>query len=320
MKLDRIDTKILHELDVNARVSLKKLSEITKCSKSKVQYRINRLVKEDIIDFFYTVINFNKLGYTQYKLYFKYYNVDPDKEKELIGYWVRDKNSIWVGSLRGSWDLAVSLLCKNEVELAQVIRKFMYRYSEFIFSKTVFLTEFSPVFTRSFLEPEKKTKKKFTYTLGKEAAELDELDKSILHHLSNNARISIEKLSSLVKKDRTTVSYRIKKLQKQEIIKGFRIHLNLNKLGYKIYKVLLNFRGLNEKNERQIIEYINAHKFGTQYLKLIGNWDAELEFEMEEGDEIYQHLGDFRRMFHSIITQHEIILIINNYKLNYYPF
>jgi len=319
MRLDKIDLKILHELDLNSRISLKKLSSITKCSKSKVQYRINRLIKEKIIDFFYTIINFNKLGYTQYKLYFKYHNTDPNKEKDIISYWAKDKNSVWVGSLRGGWDLGVSLLCKNEVELAKVIRKFMYKYSKFIFSKVVFITEYSPVFTRSFLEPGKE-KKHFKYSLKKEEIKIDPTDKKILQHLSNNARISIESLSKLVKKDRDTIAYRIKKLKKLGIIAGFRIHLNLNKLGYKIYKILLNFKGLDENNEEKIVDYIKKHKFGTQYLKLIGSWDAELEFEMEEGDEIYEHLGKFREEFGQLITQYEIILISDNYKLNYYPF
>jgi Lrp/AsnC family transcriptional regulator, leucine-responsive regulatory protein len=319
MELDKIDLKILNELDQNSRISLKKLSTIAKCSKSKVQYRINRLVSEKIIDSFYTVVNFNKLGYLQYKLYFKYYNVDPSKEIEIINYWQKDKNSTWVGSLRGSWDLGVSILCENEIELAEVITKFMYKYSKFIFAKVVFLTEYSYVFTRYFLEHGKE-KKYFRYSLKKEKIELDDTDKKILHYMAINARISIEELSELVKRDRDTVAYRIKKLIKLGIIAGFRININLNKVKYKTYKILLNFKGLNEKNETEIINYIKNHRFGTQYLKLIGSWDSELEFEMEEGDEIYKHVGEFRQRFNQLITQYEIILISNNYKLSYFPF
>ncbi len=319
MILDQLDNKILHELDLDSRASLKELSKKTKCPKSKLQYRINRLLKEGVIEFFYVQVNFNKLGYTAYKLYFKYYNADPNKEQEIINYWISDKNSIWVGSLRGSWDLAVSILCKNEAEVSFVLNKFMFSYSEFILSKTIFITEFSPMFTRSFLDP-KKSDKMFAYSLRDNAIELDELDGKIIHELSNNARISIEDLSKRLKRDRTTISYRIKKLQKEDILKGFRVQLNLNKLHSKIFKVMLNFKGLNEKVEKSIIEYVNQHKYGTQYLKLIGSWDAEIEFEMEEGDEIYNVLGEFRTMFSQVITQHEIILVTNNYKLDFYPF
>jgi Lrp/AsnC family transcriptional regulator, leucine-responsive regulatory protein len=319
MKLDKTDTKILHELDINSRVSLKKLSSMTKCSKSKVQYRINRLGKQGIISTFYTITNFNKIGYIQYKLYFKYYNTDPNKEKEIISYWKEDKNSIWVGSLRGSWDLGVSLLCESELELAGVIRRFMYLYSEFIHNKVVFMTEYSPVFTRSFLGGEEE-KTAFEYSLKKEKMKLSDLDKRILHHLSNNARISIEELSKLVKAERDTVAYHLKKLKKMNVISAFRIDINFNKIGYKIYKILLNFRGLDKKNEEKIIDYMKNHKFSIQYLKLIGSWDAELEFEMEEGDEIYNHLGKFRESFGNLITQYEILLVSENHKLNYFPF
>ena len=92
MKLDLKDKKILYELDLNSRATLNEIAKKVGLSKQVVDYRLKNLIKESAIKQFYTVINFSKLGYTQYKLYLKFQNVNPETEKEIIAYWVNNKN------------------------------------------------------------------------------------------------------------------------------------------------------------------------------------------------------------------------------------
>jgi hypothetical protein len=58
----------------------------------------------------------------------------------------------------------------------------------------------------------------------------------------------------------------------------------------------------------------------TQFLKLIGSWDLEIEFETENEDELYKILTDIRKKFSNVIRNFDILRITETYKYDYFPF
>ena len=73
-QLDLLDQKIMYELDLNARISASQLAKKLKKSKETVNFRINRLIKNEYIKGFYTVFNTSKLGWYYTKFYIKFKN------------------------------------------------------------------------------------------------------------------------------------------------------------------------------------------------------------------------------------------------------
>jgi len=65
---------------------------------------------------------------------------------------------------------------------------------------------------------------------------------------------------------------------------------------------------------------VASHKKVTQFLKLIGSWDLEIEFETEDENELYKALTEIRKEFSDIIRDFDIIRITETYKYNYFPF
>ena len=61
MKLDLKDKKILYELDLNSRATLNEIAKKVGLSKQVVDYRLKNLIKNNVINRFYTAINFSKL-------------------------------------------------------------------------------------------------------------------------------------------------------------------------------------------------------------------------------------------------------------------
>jgi len=319
-ELDLKDKKMLQNLDLNSRANLNQLSKKVGLSKQVVDYRLKNLIKNKIINQFYTVINFSKLGYTQYKLYLKFQNVNIDKEKEIIDYWIKNKKSIWVGSCRGKWDLAVSVLAKDINDLGELLNAFINHHGKFILEKDVLITQISLVFTRTYLT-EKREKKKFIYggKMGNYA--LDETNKKILRILSTNARITILEMMNELHLTRDVINYRLKKLIKDKIISQYRILINLDQINHKLYKIILRLHSLTPEKEKQLITYIASHPHGMQYLKLVGSWDAELEFEVKNDEQIHEILLEIRNKFSEIIRDYDTILIHQaEHKLNYFPF
>lgn len=318
IKLDIKDKKILTILDENARLSNAQIARKVALSKPAIEYRLNRFKKNDIIFQFYTVLDITKLGYSAYKVYFKFQNTDLLDEEKIIDYWIKNNNSIWVGQIRGSWDLAVSILARSNFEFGKILSKFMNEFSQFILEKDVLLTEYSPIYAREYLVPTKS--KEFIYGVPSEIFELDESDKKILKELTGNARISILDLSEKTKLTRDVINYRIKKLIKEGIIVQYRCYLNLPKIGINLYKVIFRTKNLDEEKEKKIKQYVASHKKVTQFLKLIGSWDIEIEFETEDEDELYKILTNIRKEFSEVIRDFDILRITKTFKYNYFPF
>ena len=194
----------------------------------------------------------------------------------------------------------------------------MNLFSNFILEKDVLLTEYSPIYSRRYLTETKPSE--FIYGKPTEIYELDEIDKIILKELSTNARISIIDLAKKTDLTRDIINYRLKKLKKDNLIVQFRCYLNLNNLSINHYKIILRTKNFNEKSENKIKQYISLHKKATQFLKLIGSWDLEIEFETEDEDELYKILNEIRKEFSSIIRDFDILRITKTYKYNYFPF
>jgi DNA-binding Lrp family transcriptional regulator len=318
-KLDLKDKKILYNLDLNSRATLNEIAKKVKLSKQVVDYRLKNLIKNKIIKQFYTVINFSKLGYTQYKLYLKFQNVNIEKEKEITNYWVQNTNSVWVASSRGRWDLAVSILAKDINDFGEILNNFINRYGIFVLEKDVLITQISPVFTKAYLA-EKKEKKKFTFGGKIEHYKLDDIDEKILRILSTNARLTILEMIDKLNLTRDVINYRIKKLTKDNIISQYRILINLDKINHKLYKTILRLHSLTSEEEKQFITYIASHPHGVQYLKLVGSWDVELEFEVKDDEQLHEILLGIRHKFSNIIRNYDTLLIHQEHKLNYFPF
>ena len=318
VKLDLKDKKILTLLDGDSRLSNSQIAKRVGLSKPAVEYRIQRFHKNNIIFTYYSVIDFTKLGYSQYKIYFKFQDIILEDEQKIVDYWNKDKNSIWVAQIRGRWDLAVSILARSNFEFGKILSEFMNQYSRFILAKDVLLTEYSPIYAREYLTETKPSE--FIYGIPSKIYELDDTDKKILKELSKNARINIVDLAEKTKLSRDIINYRLKKLTKEKIIVQYRCYLNLQNLGVNHYKIIFRTKNFDEQSEKEIKSYVTQHKKATQFLKLIGSWDLEIEFETENEDELYKILTDIRKRFSNVILDFDILRITETYKYNYFPF
>lgn len=318
MKLDTKDKKLLTALDENSRYSNTQLAKKVGLSKPAIEYRLNRFKKNDIIFQHYTVINATKLGYSQYKIYFKFQNTSPTEEQKIVGYWIKDNTSVWIGQIRGRWDLAVSILAKSNYEFGQSLQKFMNKFSKFILEKDVLLTEYSPMYSREYLEKTKHTE--FVYGKPEPVYVPDETDTKILKILATQARTPIIDLAAKTKLTRDIINYRLKKLRQENIILQHRTYPNLKNIGINLYKIILRTKNFNSEEETKIKDYISKHKKATQFLKLIGSWDMEIEIETESEDELYEILNDIRNKFSNIIRDFDILRITKTFKFNFFPF
>jgi DNA-binding Lrp family transcriptional regulator len=308
IKIDAKDRKLLMLLNENSRYSNSQLAKKIGLSKPAIEYRLKRLEKNNAIMQYYAVIDFMKLGYNPYKLYLKLQNAGIAEEEAIIRYWVSDPNTIWAASIRGRWNVAVTIFARSNNEFGIILGKFMKIHAKYILEKDILLVEHSEI--HETLE----------YGMPKNIIQLDDADKKILKAISVNARLSIVEMIAKTRLTRDTIVYRLKRLTKDGIIAQFKCMPNYEVIGKKYYKLMIRTKNLDEKSELKLREYSAISRYAPQFLKLIGSWDIEIELELDDEDTLYKIIADIRKEFSDILRDYDTLRIIKTYKYDFYPF
>ena len=82
VKLDKIDLKLLSELERDARQTASQIGKRIGTSQQVVSYRISSLEKRGIISEYYTIINLTNLGYASYRTMIRLSSINKEKHKE----------------------------------------------------------------------------------------------------------------------------------------------------------------------------------------------------------------------------------------------
>jgi Lrp/AsnC family transcriptional regulator, leucine-responsive regulatory protein len=314
MRIDLKDKRILHELDKNARSSYSEIAKIIKLSKNSVINRIKELEKEEIILEYNTLVNINSLGYTTYDVYIKFKNTDYNKEKEIIDLAIQNKDIWLVAKVEGNINLSLLISTKTPEEFDEKWNKFYEKIKPFVeISRIAILLEYHH-FQRKYLLDKHIDK---TTIIGKrENKYIDSTDEKILKILSKNARASLLEISQKLQLTTKTVAARIKRLEKEEIILGYKINLNFKKLGYLYYKIMLNLNDLSIK--QKLYNHIRADKNTVYYDKFIGGTDFEFDLEVESFEKFTQFMDNLKKEFGTSINSYEYLNPTIIYKSQYF--
>ena len=73
--MDKIDWKLLLELDKSPRASFSQLGRAARIGKETAQYRFKQLLRQGILTGFYAFISISRLGFITNKILIKYKSV-----------------------------------------------------------------------------------------------------------------------------------------------------------------------------------------------------------------------------------------------------
>ena len=140
--LDKIDRKILLELDTNARESFSKIGQRLGTGKNNVQYHVNQLVKEGIIKKFVVQYSLAKLGLFLGKIYLQLSGLSKEEENQLYAYLQKEKRISWVAKCEGRWDLMWGSYVEDMNQFIQIKKDFFNHFEKWVTNyDVIFLAE-----------------------------------------------------------------------------------------------------------------------------------------------------------------------------------
>ncbi len=319
-KLDIKDRRILYQLDVNSRQSLTQIGKKVKLRKDVVAYRIKRMQQEGIITNFWTLIDSYKIGYIVFRFYLVYQYVTPEIKNNIINFLVKDKRTWVVESIIGKYDLGVFIWVKSIRDFYQFWEKLLDAYGDYFAEKifSIYVQVFS--YPCSYLLPneyKEADRQKYEITGGGAQIDIGEYDMRLLNLLAENTRISLVDLAKDLHSSTQMANSRLKKLIKNNVIQAFRVGIDISKLGLKPFKVDIH---LQEHVQRKpIMEYIKHDPHLVFIGTSAGVSDLELEFDLEDSDDVHEILEHIKQRFPNAIRKYEYFHIEQNHKLRCLP-
>jgi DNA-binding Lrp family transcriptional regulator len=124
--------------------------------------------------------------------------------------------------------------------------------------------------------------------------DIDNSDKKILWQLDLNARAPISEIAKKTRLSRNVVSYRIKKMESEGIIKGYFTEINNSALGYEGFRVFFKYSTYNHERTSKFIASVLEDKRVAWCLECKGVWDLDVIYWCRGRFEFYNLISGIK--------------------------
>jgi DNA-binding Lrp family transcriptional regulator len=319
MELDTLDKKIIYLLDQDGRAGYKELAKATRSSPEVMRYRVRRLLENNIIKNFMTLVNFSEFGYVGHGVFCRF-STEEGRE-ELIQYLKEHPRIYWIAEFGGRYDLAFAVMAKDSLEFYEKLQKIKERASDKLLDWDIAIRIQLNQFPRTYLLDTQEKRKKQAPYFGKEIHHysLDYTDIAILKEISQNARIETIELSNKINVPPSTVAFRIKKLKQNNVIQGFSPQTVCQNFGYQSFQLFISVDKLDLEKRKRLFNYCLSNPNIVFLIETLGKWNFEIIYETKD-QKVFQKEMIHLRQELSWITNVEMGVIFDHYvKYNHFP-
>ena len=309
--MDKIDLKLLTEIDINPKISLSKLGKKLKISQQVADYRIKKLIRNGTISKFGTIINLKSLRFEHYRVFFTF-NQKKYSDKEIFRFLLNRKGVYWSSRIGGRYDLLVTLFVYDFEEYDKFIDDFNQTFPGLIKDfKGCYVLEHN-IYKHKYLS---KDDSKISYGYNDKTQKIDDLDFHILSKIKDNCRLSsIELIKGKI--TYKTILNRIKNLENKNIILGYRMFIKSEEM--KPFIILFSYKDYTREQEKDLLKYLGQNSTVTQTLRMFGIWNLFIHVRDNNNENIQKLIIDLRDKF-ELIDNYEIIPIFEDIQINLFP-
>lgn len=312
------DLKLLFELGENARKPHSRIGKRIRISQQMVSYKIKSYLENGLITQFYPLIDYSRCGFLSFRVYFKTNYISREKFLSLLEKLSKEPGIVEIIECGGRHDVILTFSARNPSSFNKTIKEIIFNHPQ-LKNHTIITAVVGHIFPRNYLVRTANKAKDIILGGDREPIPIDDIDRAILSHLQENAITPSLEIASRMHLNPKTVISRIKKLEARKIIKGYAPLFHLQTINYKTNKILLNYHNLSPEKEEELRVFCMRNPHITEFIKLIGEWDAEITVESKRMEEFRTVYSQVRERFEEIIQNSESFPIFSTHKKHSLP-
>lgn len=318
MKLTKKDTKLLHQLSLHSRATLKELSSSSGYSQETVQKKLKEFLQTSLLFAYSTHINISKIYNLQE--YIGFINTQATSQETiqtLLHFLKTSKFTSWIGRGIGAYDIKIAVYVQNSKQIHEFEQELYSQFSNIIIS-----IEWNQIIdkykntTTSIIsycledlpQPPPISKVRTTQHTRNEQTpfQLHPLQTQILYALSDNSRISLQELSATLNTTIENIHYHYKQLLKHNIIERFSICVNTTYFHKNSTIVLFKIRSSHIEN---IIQKIQHQPSVTSVLHVIGAYNIQVTMIHSSPQLLFDEIQNLQNIFYQEILEIQYFFI-----------
>lgn len=317
IKIDLLDKKILNILILNSRLEYSEIARLTGTSTERVYYRINRLLKNQIINDFKVLLRYTEMGYNQYNLFIKLKHINAELKEKWQEYLKKHPFTIWVGTCMGEYDFRTFVIAKDHFQLKKILTQIdedlgpdiaslmvLHRIKKYEGNSYLTFRNYS---TEKEVDEIRKTLSNMNLEKkDKPITILDDKDMKIIRKLCYNPKIKYAEIAKEMKVTPEDIKYRMKKINSTPIISRYSISVNFPKMGLLWLAILVKIT--HKSKEKEFIDYALSQPQTVNVIENLGDWDLEITFYSKNIDEADTYILNLREKYYDVILDYKFFI------------
>lgn len=291
-RFDDQDLRILGAVQFEANLSVPEIAKRARVRVHQVHYLLQKANQAGVTRPG-AIIDTSALGLEQFEVLFSLAAPGSAKrgqaEREKLVTALKKHPAIaWFAELGAQYQYGVSICAKSAFEAAKIFLDIERRQEIQVVKRGVVAVLQFTTFRKRYLWGGDKVPAPLTVTIGgsPKASALDDLDARILSALFKPHAQSHRAMAQHLAIPRSTIDYRLRKLEQAQVLKSYVTFINARKLGYTGYKILLVARGSAAALEQTLSSFSLACRDVVYLARCFGAWDFELGVEVKENQSI----------------------------------
>jgi DNA-binding Lrp family transcriptional regulator len=310
MYMDRKDLLILKELDLDVRASIGQIARKTRISKETVQYRIQRLEKEKIIQGYWGFPNIGN-DTVLYKVFLKNKGLSSDDKNAFEKFTSKTPEVSWFAKTTGSWTYIITLVSCHDWKISQFLSDLFEKFSD-KFTDIQIIKSISAISLREKYLFDELTIKPIYNDFLKDPISLNETEKKVIQFLSINARAKYIEIAKKLNCTGEAISQSFKQITKKKAIKDLKLRVNHQKLGFSYYHLMIGFS--NGESIKRAEEYFTYDKTSVFLMRHVGKYQLHVEIVCPSSD-IDDIVDDFLDSFSKDVADYNLCKIEKEFKI-----
>ncbi len=311
-QLDKIDQKLVAELDRNPIIPITTLAHKIKISQQAASYRLARLETNQTISKFGTIINLKVLGLEHYRIFFTF-NTTKYNTNDIFEYLKKQPSTYWAARIGGRYDLLLVLFVKDFEEFDRTLANFNVKFPRLIKDYKACYGTLHALHHHRFLTSDHTS---LQYGYNDKNQNIDATDIQILRILKDNCRTPALQIGKQLNINYKTVLNRIRNMEKSKVILGYRLFIKQNAIPPSI--ILFSYKNYSQTSEQELISFLAARPEVTQQVRLFGIWNLFVHLRTRSPEDTQKFIIQTREKF-ELIDSYEVIPVFEDITINLLP-